>query len=82
MPETDCAAATQNMLLLGESLNIGSCWCGFVKFLFESKKGNHYKEILKIPKGYKPYYAIALGYKDINGLKAPRRKGNCIQYID
>ncbi|MCZ2845807.1 MAG: nitroreductase family protein [Candidatus Bathyarchaeota archaeon] len=82
MPETDCAAATENMLIAAESLNIGSCWCGFVKFLFESEKGTYYKEILKIPKGYKPYYAIALGYKDVKVAKAPKRKENCIQYIE
>lgn len=82
MPETDCAAATQNMLLAGEALNIGSCWCGFVKFLFESEEGDHYKELLKIPEGYKPYYAIALGYKENGNTKTPKRRENCIQYID
>jgi len=82
MPVTDCAAATQNMLLAAESIDIGSCWCGFVKFLFESDEGNYYKEKLKIPTGYKPYYAVALGYKDVRITKAPKRKENCIQYIE
>ena len=31
----DCAAAIQNMLIVAESLNIGSVWLGLVRFFFE-----------------------------------------------
>ena len=34
VPTTDCAAATENMILAAESLNIGTCWIGLVTFLF------------------------------------------------
>ncbi len=82
MPEVDCAAATENMLIAAESLGLGTCWIAFVMFLFESEKGELYKEKLKMPEGYKPYYAVALGYKDSTASKAPKRKENCIQYIE
>lgn len=82
MPKVDCSAATENMLIAAESIDIGACWVGFVSFLFQSEKGNYYKERLRIPKNYKPYYAVALGYKDYIIKKAPKRKENCIQYIE
>jgi nitroreductase len=60
-PLTDCSAAIQNMLLAAESLNIGSCWIGVVNLFFalpeEIKK-------LTVPRGYKPLFAVSLGYKE------------------
>ncbi|PAB57890.1 nitroreductase [Anaeromicrobium sediminis] len=81
MPQVDCAAATENMLLAAESLDIGGCWNGFVSFLFNSEKGDEYKEKLNIPRGYTPYYGVALGYKKVRVFNAPARKGNVVQYI-
>ena len=34
LPEIDCAAATQNILIAAESINVGTCWNGLIKFLF------------------------------------------------
>jgi nitroreductase len=81
MPQVDCAAATQNMLLAAESIDIGACWNGFVSFLFRSEKGEEYKEKLNIPKGYTPYYGVALGYKKVRICNPPTRRENTIQYI-
>lgn len=80
-PQADCGAATQNMLLAAESLDIGGCWNGFVGFLFNSKKGIEYKEKLDISEGFTPYYAVALGYKDVKLSNAPERRENTVQYI-
>ena len=38
----DCSAATQNMLIAAESLNIGSCWINRCKEMFELEKGQEY----------------------------------------
>ena len=80
-PQADCGAATQNMLLAAESLGVGSCWNGFVGFLFSGEKGQAYIEKLGIPSGYSPYYAVALGYKGSNPTQAPARKENAVKYI-
>lgn len=81
-PETDCAAATENMLIAAESLNIGSCWIGLVTALFKGEKRSEFMNKLAIPEGYEPYYAITLGYKkDSNQPPQPRRE-NTINYID
>jgi nitroreductase len=81
MPQVDCAAATENMLIAAEALGIGSCWNGFVSILFNSEKGAEYKSKLNIPEGYTPYYAVLLGYKDARISNAPERKADSVQYI-
>lgn len=77
----DCSAATQNMMLAAESLNIGTCWIGLIMFLFKNLRAKEYIEILKIPEGYKPFYAITLGYKKYENAKPPKRRENIINYI-
>ncbi len=76
-PLTDCSAAIENMLLAAESLDIGSLWCGLVSHFFERKE----VEVLNIPEGYKPYYAIALGYKDGETPEPLERRRDIFTYI-
>ena len=79
--QADCGAATQNMLLAAESLGIGSCWNGFIGFLFAGEKGQEYISKLNIPEGYVPLHAVSLGHKDSNPVNAPARKDNTVHYI-
>lgn len=81
VPETDCAAATENMLIAAESLNIGTCWIGLITFLFKSSKAEEFLKMIQIPDGYEPYYAISLGYKKIQDTKPPQRRENTVSYI-
>lgn len=81
VPQTDCAAATQNMMLAAESLNIGSCWIGRVTYLFESERAPEYIQALKIPQGYQPYYAITLGYKKFPNPSPQPRRENTVTYL-
>jgi nitroreductase len=78
---TDCAAATQNMLLAAASLGIGSCWIGIIAQLFESQQGADFVRELNIPEGYKALYAVALGYPDGEPPQAAPRKENAVRYI-
>lgn len=59
-PLADVCAAVQNMLIAAESLGMGSCWIGFVKFYFTGPE-SYVKT--GIPEGFEVYYAVALGYK-------------------
>lgn len=71
-PFADACAAIQNMLLAAESLNIGSCWIGFVKFHFVDPETY---AALGIPEGYEVHYGVALGYKpDVPAPNPPARK--------
>jgi len=81
LPTIDCAAATQNMIIAAESLNIGSCWIGLVSYLFRSKEVEKYIKLLQIPQGYEPYYAITLGYKAQPNQEAPPRRAKPVNFI-
>ena len=74
----DCCAATENMLLVAESIDIGSCWIGSSRFFFQNSKNI---EKLNLPEGYEPYYAVSFGYKASNNNKAPKRNKNVVSYI-
>jgi nitroreductase len=69
-PEQDCAAATQNILLAAESLNIGSCWVGYIGIGFSTPWFmEKYRTLLKLPENATPLYVIALGYKNMTYKK-------------
>lgn len=77
-PLIDCSAATQNLLLAAESLDIGACWIGLIRFFFE-----HAEEVkkLQLPEGYKPFYAVSLGYKIRPNGDGPVRSSGTVRYI-
>jgi nitroreductase len=81
LPELDCAACVQNILLAAESLNIGSCWISGINLLEATTGGSPVLEKLNIPAGYKPYFSVALGYKKNENGKATPRKDNNINFI-
>lgn len=81
VPQIDCAAATENMILAAESLNIGTCWIGLATFLFRSDKVQEFIKMLEIPDGYEPYYAITLGYKKFPNPESQPRRENTVNYI-
>lgn len=74
----DCAAATQNMLLAAEALDLGACWVNFGLFAFNGEESMHYKQLLKIPEGFKPLYSMALGYRNGEVPEAVPRKESCV----
>lgn len=75
----DCSAAIENMLIASESIGLGTVWIGLVKFFFtledEIKK-------LELPNGYKPFYAVSIGYKSNDRVLGPsKRDKDVINYI-
>lgn len=80
-PESDCAAATQNILIAAESLGIGSCWVFYALLAFLSPAGDGLKRELQIPDGFKPFTSIALGYKVEETLPLPRKRMDGITYL-
>lgn len=83
-PDIDCAAASENMLLAAESFDIGSCWIGFVSFLFKDdfEKSQEYRSKLGIPNGFTPIHAISLGQKKISNLPAPKRRESTVNFVE
>jgi nitroreductase len=78
-PMIDCSAAIQNMLLMAESLGLGSVWLGLIREYFTDPES---LKKLKIPAGYDPYYGVALGYKkNKNKVTAPQRTTDVVTYL-
>lgn len=79
--EADCAAATENMLIAAESIGLGSCWIFFAMLAFNSPQGFEFRNELKIPEGYKPYYSFVVGYKKAAVVNVPDREHDHITCI-
>lgn len=78
--ESDCAAATENMLLAAESLGLGACWVNFVLLAFSGRQGQELLRELNLPADYRPYASVALGYRKA-AVTEPPRKPDLINYI-
>lgn len=75
----DCSAAIENMLIAAESMGLGTVWIGLVRFFFTLDVE---VEKLKLPNGYKPFYAVAIGHKDNDSVIGPsKRNRDVINYI-
>jgi nitroreductase len=77
----DCGAATENIALAAESLNIGSCVIGMAAALFESEKADEIKKELGIPGGYRFVISIALGYKVNENQPVPPKNADVVNYV-
>lgn len=65
----DCSAATQNMLLMADSIGLGSVWLGVYPEL-DRIKG--IKEILNLPENIIPLAILPIGYPDEKKSKTDR----------
>jgi nitroreductase len=80
-PNSDCAAAAQNIMLAAEALRIGSCWISAAAVIAQTDEGKKLINALKLPEGYVPFNSIILGHKKSEtGKAAPRREGT-VSYI-
>lgn len=77
----DCSAAVQNMLLMAHDLGLATCWNGLVTNLFLDEPDHPSIKALKIPEGYTPFYAVAVGHP-VHQQEAPQRKGAPIEYLE
>jgi nitroreductase len=55
----DCAAATENMLLMAQDLGLGAVWLGVYP---TEDRVKALKELLSLPEGITPFCIISLGY--------------------
>ncbi len=74
----DCTAAMENMMIAAESLGVGSCWMGFVSFIF--KDAGMMKK-LGVLEEYEPQQAAVFGYPEGEKKQAPERNLDVATYI-
>lgn len=82
----DCSCALENMMLMANALDLGSCWINQLKWLNEDPVLLAYLQGMGLKDTERVYGALALGYADTeDGLpdrKPLKRTGNEVTYID
>ncbi len=77
----DCANATQNMCVAATALGLGSCYLASFTQAFEDPAvAAALMKELGIPEGYKPQFAVSLGYANEQPA-TPERRRDVIHYV-
>ena len=71
-PETDTGLAGMQMVLMGETLGLGTCFIGFLIFALENS--NELKKALKVPLDHQAQLAFTVGYPDVKFLRLVGRR--------
>lgn len=67
---SDCAAATENLMLAAKAFNLGSCWLGLYPWESITEK---VKEYFKLPDDIAPFSIITMGYPNEEEEPRPDR---------
>ena len=82
----DCSCALENMMLMANALDLGSCWINQLKWLNENPVILEYMQQLGMEENERVYGALAVGYPDTpDGLPsrtALPRTGNAVTVIE
>ncbi len=78
---TDCANATQNMAVAAHALGLGSCYTTTFHVGFGGGQEAELSRRLRLPDGYTPLYALALGYADGEPGEAPTLQENAVTHL-
>ena len=82
----DCACALENMMLMANALDLGSCWINQLKWLNENPFILDYMKKLGMDESERVYGALAVGYPDTpDGLpdrKPLKRIGNMVTIVE
>lgn len=82
----DCSCALENMMLMANALDLGSCWINQLKWLNENPVIFEYMQKLGMKENERVYGALAVGYPDTpDGLPvraALSRSGNVVTVIE
>ena len=82
----DCACALENMMLMGNALDLGTCWINQLRWLSEDEGMLAFMRKLGLKDNERVYGALALGFPATEtGLpvRAPLpRKGNPVTFIE
>ena len=81
----DVACALENMMLMANALDLGSCWINQLKWLNEDPEINDYLVSIGMDRTERIYGALAVGYPDTADGLPPRtpveRIGNVVTFI-
>jgi nitroreductase/NAD-dependent dihydropyrimidine dehydrogenase PreA subunit len=78
-PEIDAAIAATQMVLLAETLGLGTCYIGFLIWAVENSK--ELKKFLEIPQDNKALVAFTVGYPDVEFLRFVARNPAMVSWV-
>lgn len=82
----DCSCALENMMLMANYLDLGSCWINQLKWLNENPVVRKYMEGLGMKESERVYGALAVGYADTEDgfpVREPlKRTGNEVTIVE
>lgn len=81
----DCSCAVENMMIMANALDLGSCWINQVNWLDANPAMMAYLKTLGLQEDEAVYVSVVLGYPDtVDGLPLRRvveRKGNPVTWV-
>lgn len=77
----DSSCALQNMMLMANALDLGSCWINQLHWLDENPKINAYMKNLGLAEDETICGALSIGYTNTLNRKETERTGNLVTYI-
>jgi len=80
-PYQDAAAAIQNLLLMGEYLGIGACWCTYTSYS-SIRREREIRKLLHIPDHMLICGAVPLGWPRQNMCVVPRDENSQLYLVD
>ena len=78
-PEVDAAIASLQMILLAETLGLGTCYIAFLIWAVENSDG--LKKMLKIPPDHKALIAFTVGYPGVKFLRFVARNPAKVKWV-
>ena len=78
----DCSCALENMMIMGNALDLGTCWINQLKWLNENEVITEYLKNLGLEENERVYAALAVGYPQAELNRTPlARTGNKVTKI-
>ncbi len=81
----DCACVLENMMIMANALDLGSCWVNQLRWLNENESLLHDLRALGLGENERVYGGLVLGYPDTESGLPEReplaRKGNAVTWI-
>lgn len=78
----DAGNAAVYLCLAAHALGVGSCYIASFRPAFDSERGKLFKSALRLPEGFHPLYAVALGTVMGDAPKAAERREDMVTWIE
>jgi nitroreductase/NAD-dependent dihydropyrimidine dehydrogenase PreA subunit len=78
-PQVDASLSAMHMVLMAETLGLGTCIIGFL--VFAIKHSGELREVLEIPPNHQVHVAFTVGYSDVEFLRLVARNPAKIKWI-